>query len=77
MRGAKAGLYKSEHLAKRVRSIGVMQFTYCRWRKEFGGLEGDQVKRLEELEKESDRQRKAVSELTPEKLILKETASGF
>ena len=57
-------------------AIGVTQFTYYRWRKEFGGLKGDQVKRLKELEKENDRLRKAVSELTLEKLILKEAASG-
>ena len=58
------------------RTIGVTQFTYYRWRKEFGGLKGDQVKRLKELEKENDRLRKAVSDLTLEKLILKEAASG-
>ena len=54
----------------------LTQFTYYRWRKEFGGLKGDQVKRLKELEKENDRLRKAVSDLTLEKLILKEAASG-
>ncbi len=66
--------HKADRLAKRfVRSA---QFTYYRWRKEFGGLKGDQVKRLKELEKENDRLRKAVSDLTLEKLILKEAASG-
>jgi putative transposase len=59
-----------------VRTISVMPFTYYRWRKEFGGLKGDQVKRLKELEKENERLRKAVSDLTLEKLILKEAASG-
>ena len=59
-----------------VRSIGVTPFTYYRWRKEFGGLKGYQVKRLKELEKENDRLRKAVSDLTLDKLILKEAASG-
>lgn len=59
-----------------VRSIGVRQFTYYRWRKEFGGLKTDQVKRLKELEKENERLRKAVSDLTLEKLILREAASG-
>ena len=54
----------------------MTQFTYYRWRKEFGDLKGDQVKRLKELEKENDRLRKAVSDLTLEKLILKEAASG-
>jgi transposase-like protein len=59
-----------------VRAIGVTPFTYYRWRKEFGGLKGDQVKRLKDLEKENERLRKAVSDLTLEKLILKEAASG-
>ena len=59
-----------------IRAISVTAFTYYRWRKEFGGLKGDQVKRLKELEKENDRLRKAVSDLTLEKLILKEAASG-
>ena len=59
-----------------VRSIGVTPFTYYRWRKEFGGLKGDQVKRLKELEAENTRLRRAVSDLTLEKLILKEAASG-
>uniref|UniRef100_A4WQN9 Transposase IS3/IS911 family protein n=1 Tax=Cereibacter sphaeroides (strain ATCC 17025 / ATH 2.4.3) TaxID=349102 RepID=A4WQN9_CERS5 len=63
-------------VSEAVRSIGVTQFTYYRWRKEFGGLNTDQVKRLKELEKENERLRKAVSDLTLEKLILKEAASG-
>lgn len=46
------------------------------WRKEFGGLKSDQVKRLKDLEKENERLRKAISDLTLEKLILKEAASG-
>lgn len=63
-------------VSEAVRAIGVTPFTYYRWRKEFGGLKGDQVKRLKELEKENERLRKAVSDLTLEKLILKEAASG-
>ncbi len=59
-----------------VRTIGVTPFTYYRWRKEFGGLKSDQVKRLKELEKENERLRKAVSDLTLEKLILREAARG-
>lgn len=57
-----------------VRLIGVTQLTYYRWHKEFGGLKGNQVKRLKELEKENDRLRTAVSDMTLEKLILKESA---
>jgi putative transposase len=63
-------------VSEAVRVISVTAFTYYRWRKEFGGLKGDQVKRLKELEKENERLRKAVSDLTLEKLILKEAASG-
>ncbi|QGZ35206.1 IS3 family transposase [Brucella anthropi] len=69
-------LSQGRSVGEAVRTIGVTQFTYYRWRKEFGGLKGDQVKRLEELEKENDRLRKAVSDLTLEKLILKEAAFG-
>ena len=59
-----------------VRSIEVTQFTYYRWRREYGGLKTDQVKRLKELEKGNQRLRQAVSDLTLEKLILREAASG-
>ena len=51
-------------------------FTYYRWRKEFGGLKTDQVKRLKELERKNERLRQAVSDLTLEKLILAEAARG-
>jgi transposase-like protein len=63
-------------VAEAIRSIGVTEVTYYRWRTEYGGLRGDQVKRLKELETENTRLRRAVSDLTVEKLILKEAASG-
>ena len=63
-------------VAEAIRSIGVTEVTYYRWRQEYGGLKSDQVKRLEDLEQENARLRKAVSDLTLEKLILKEAASG-
>ena len=63
-------------VAEAIRSIGVTEVTYYRWRSEYGGLKGDQVKRLKELEAENTRLRRAVSDLTVEKLILKEAASG-
>jgi putative transposase len=63
-------------VAEAIRSIGVTEVTYYRWRNEYGGLKGDQVKRLKDLEKENERLRKAISDLTLEKLILKEAASG-
>src|SRR6478752_9541203 len=63
-------------IAEAMRSIGVTEVTYYRWRNEYGGLKGDQVKRLKELEAENGRLRRAVSDLTLEKLILREAASG-
>ena len=63
-------------VAEAVRSVGVTRFTYYRWRREYVGLKTDQVKRLKDLEKENERLRKAVSDLTLEKLILREAASG-
>ena len=59
-----------------VRAIGVTEVTYYRWRNEYGGLKGDQVKRLKELETENSRLRRAVSDLTLDKLILAEAAKG-
>jgi transposase-like protein len=63
-------------VAEAIRSISVTEVTYYRWRKEYGGLKGDQVKRLKELETENARLRRAVSDLTLEKLILREAAAG-
>jgi putative transposase len=59
-----------------IRQIGVTDVTYYRWRQEYGGLKSDQVKRLKDLETENMRLRKAVSDLTLDKLILAEAAKG-
>jgi transposase-like protein len=59
-----------------VRTIGVTQVTYYRWRREYGGLQLDQVRRMKELEQENTRLRKAVSDLTLDKMILAEAAKG-
>jgi putative transposase len=67
---------QGQSVAEAIRSIGVTEVTYYRWRQEYGGLKSDQVKRLKDLEQENARLRKAVSDLTLEKLILKEAASG-
>ena len=67
---------QGKSVAESIRSIGVTEVTYYRWRKEFGGLKADQVKRLKDLETENTRLRKAVADLTLDKLILKEAASG-
>ena len=67
---------QGRQVADAVRSIGVTEVPYYRWRNEYGGLKGDQVKRLKELEIENDRLRRAVSDLTLDKLILAEAAKG-
>ena len=63
-------------VADAVRQIGVTQQTYYRWRKLYGGMGRDQLRRLKELEKENQRLRRAVSDLTLDKLILSEAARG-
>ena len=63
-------------IADAVRQTGTTQQTYYRWRKQFGGMNRDQLKRLKELEKENQRLRRAVSDLTLDKLILTEAARG-
>src|ERR671918_916665 len=63
-------------VADAVRSIGVTEVTYYRWRQEYGGLKADQVKRLKALETENARLRRAVADLTLDKLILKGAAAG-
>ena len=67
---------QGQSVAEAIRSIGVSEVTYYRWRQEFGGLKSDQVKRLKALETENNRLRRAVSDLTLDKLILQEAARG-
>ena len=63
-------------VADAVRAIGVTEVTYYRWRQEYGGLKSDQVRKMKDLEAENVRLRHAVSDLTLDKIILKEAASG-
>ena len=63
-------------IADTIRQIGVSEVTFYRWRKEYGGMKADQLKRLKELEKENERLRRAVSDLTLDKQILAEAAKG-
>ena len=59
-----------------IRSIGVSEQTYYRWRKEYGGMRTDQAKRLREVEKENIRLKKLVADLSLDNAILKEAARG-
>ena len=63
-------------IADAIRTIGVTEVTYYRWRNEYGGLKSDQLKRLKDLETENARLRKAISDLTLDKLILQEASRG-
>ena len=59
-----------------IRQIGLVEQTYYRWRKQYGGTGVDQLKELKRLQKENDQLRRAVSDLTLDKLILKEAGRG-
>ncbi len=59
-----------------IREIEVVEQTYYRWRKHYGGMGRDQIKELKRLQKENERLRRAVSDLTLDKLILSEAARG-
>jgi putative transposase len=67
---------QGKSIAEAVKTIAVTETTYFRWRAEYGGLKSDQVKRLKDLELENTRLRRAVSDLTLDKLILTEAARG-
>lgn len=67
---------KGKTAAEACREVGITEQTYYRWRKEYGGMQVSQAKRLKELEKENARLKKAVAELTLDKLILKEATEG-
>ena len=67
---------QGQSIADAVRAIGVTEVTYYRWRQEYGGLKSDQVRKLKDLEAENARLRRAVSDLTLDKMILKEAERG-
>ena len=67
---------QGQSVAEAIRAIGVTEVTYYRWRKEYGGLKSDQVRRMKDLEVENQRLRKAIADLTLDKLILQEAAPG-
>ena len=76
LRAVEVRLSQGETIAQAVRAIGVTEQTYYRWRREYGGLKVNQARRMKELEKENQRLRKAVADLTLDKLILAEAAKG-
>ncbi len=76
LREAEVALAQGESVAQVARQLGVAEQTYYRWRREYGGLQVDQAKRLKELEKENQRLRRLVADQALDNAILKEVASG-
>ena len=76
LREAEILLAKGQNVGQVSRALGITEQSYYRWRKEYGGLKVTQAKRLKDLERENARLRKAVSDLTLDKLILKEALEG-
>ena len=76
LREAEVELAKGQATAEVARKLGITEQTYYRWRKSYGGMKVDQAKRLKELEAENARLKRAVADLTVDKLILKEVAEG-
>lgn len=76
LREAEIVLAQGGAVSDACRRIGITEQTYYRWRKEYGGMKMDQARRMKDLEKENQRLRRAVSDLTLDKLILQEAARG-
>ena len=76
LREAEVLLSQGKTVGEVCRRIGVSEQSYYRWRREYGGLKVDQARRLKELEAENGRLKRAVADLTLDKLILKEAAEG-
>jgi putative transposase len=76
LRQVEVAVANGKQVAQAVREIGVSQHTYYRWRTEYGGLNLDQARKLKKLERENAQLKRAVAELTLDKLILKEAAEG-
>ena len=71
LREAEVGLANGKTVAMVSRELGISEQTYYRWRQEFGGMKVDQARRFKELEKENARLKRAVANLTVDKLILR------
>ena len=76
LREAEVAQANGKTVAEVIRDLGISEQTYYRWRKEFGGMKVDQARQLKELQKENARLKRAVANLTVDKLILEEAAKG-
>ena len=76
LRRAEVGLANGKSMKEVIRDLGVSEQTYYRWRREYGGMKVSQARRLKELERENGRLKRAVADLTLDKLIVEEAAKG-
>jgi len=76
LRQVEIGISNGKTAPQACREAGIVEQTYYRWRKEYGGLKLDQARRLKELERENGRLKRVVAELSLEKQILKDVAEG-
>lgn len=76
LRAIEVQLAQGKSIALACKDAGISEQSYYRWRKEYGGLQIEQAKRLKDLERENARLRRLVADLSLEKQILKEVASG-
>ena len=76
LRGVEAAQAAGKAVEEACRDLGVADSSYHRWRNQYGGMQTDEVKRLKELEKENERLKRIVADLSLDKAILKEAARG-
>ena len=76
LREAEVGLARGKSVKLISRELGITEQTYYRWRREYGGMKVSQARRLQELERENRRLKRAVADLTLDKLIVEEAAKG-
>ena len=76
LREAEVGLARGKSVKLMSQELGITEQTYYRWRREYGGMKVSQARRLKELERENGRLKRAVADLTLDKLILEEAAEG-
>jgi putative transposase len=76
LREAEIMLSQGATVAVVSKKIGVSDYTYYRWRKEYGGMRVEQAHRLKELEQENSRLKRLVADLSLDNAILKEAARG-
>ena len=76
LRESEAAPAQGKKIGEVCRSLGISEQSYYRWRREYGGLKTTQAKRIKDLERENSRLKKAVADLTLDKLILREALEG-